>query len=1029
MGSLEYRDLYEKDVSLTTEELEFYSSATPMNLHLRLKPVWDDDGSHFKISTTNNAVADETALGTTFLKTDTLHISKIVGSNDSNYITLYNDTVKIEEDGNIHAKRYFGSSHLPYTDVHENEMVSKKQVHDYLLNYLTEHVEFNNTTLIKLIEEALIEITLPDVQEEKIIEVINDYRQSTGSNIGSLTDDVIRIVRDNTYNNDTSMLITDNVLESRLENYIETEYIQDLAKLNVESSRLFDYPMEPFYLRLDDYVANYVTRNTPNVDAANVVYLDYLQANYYTKTEVQDGGFGGGGGGNVDINIDHLLTRLEANETYVKKSDFFTADGNVHFEYVVESNINVFRYEIHDIKPFVGITIFEDFDAYSYQVDSVNPNKITLFGVGLPTIDHVQLGVDDRVLLSAPITNVDTGVEDTIYNGIFSVTSVLSDSIVLERSIDFKSIDSIVNALVYVNSRSSDSQSNGNSYLVTHPNANNGSFRLNVDNIEIIPFIQQDNTHGSMAYQDHRNVAITGGSIAVTQLNTSSITSIDADLTIHIPADKQFEITSVLPGESGYDPIFSVDEQGHASAFQFAQMSDIKLKKNIKPIESSMDLINKLTGKTFEWKEDAKNKRGLSYGFIAQEVQHEIPSLVSETLNGYLTVDYAKVIPILTEAIKELYTMVSERTERAATTAAERATPDSREYVFTERDTTQSANNSINVIPQIVGNNVTTNVYSIGKASTYFVNAASTNQDSIVMEPLFISVENRQIYSIFSNNGSNTIDGVNLEIDDVVLIKDSQDPKYNGVFKITGIQHVSFGRFSKCYRVDDFKTFDVMQHAIVVVSPTGYAGNGKGDINVGVSFTCVIDALNTVNFELDTTAMSFVSFGLNPQLGSMSRQDSHSVNITGGVISTNEFITSNVFPYDNNSTITMNLKGSTVNDTFQVKNDSSDTIFSVDGTGRASAFEYYAPSDAKLKKNIQGIDNALELVQLLQGVTFDWKKNSSSDVNYGFIAQDVVKHFPSLVFKRADGYLAVDYSKVVSILVESVKDIGNMLKK
>lgn len=125
----------------------------------------------------------------------------------------------------------------------------------------------------------------------------------------------------------------------------------------------------------------------------------------------------------------------------------------------------------------------------------------------------------------------------------------------------------------------------------------------------------------------------------------------------------------------------------------------------------------------------------------------------------------------------------------------------------------------------------------------------------------------------------------------------------------------------------------------------------------------------------------------------------------------------------------MNLKGSTVNDIFQVKNDTTDTIFSVDGTGKASAFEYYAPSDIRLKTNIKNIQNSLELVTLLQGVTFDWKKNHNNDVNYGFIAQDVAKHFPSLVFKRADGYLAVDYSKVVSILVESVKEIGNMLKK
>ena len=96
MGSLEYRDLYEKDVSLTTEELEFYSSATPLNLHLRLRPVWDTDNSHFRISTDGTVVNNETALGTTFLKTDTLHISKIVGSNDSNHISLYNDTTKIE---------------------------------------------------------------------------------------------------------------------------------------------------------------------------------------------------------------------------------------------------------------------------------------------------------------------------------------------------------------------------------------------------------------------------------------------------------------------------------------------------------------------------------------------------------------------------------------------------------------------------------------------------------------------------------------------------------------------------------------------------------------------------------------------------------------------------------------------------------------------------------------------------------------------------------------------------------------------
>jgi len=294
------------------------------------------------------------------------------------------------------------------------------------------------------------------------------------------------------------------------------------------------------------------------------------------------------------------------------------------------------------------------------------------------------------------------------------------------------------------------------------------------------------------------------------------------------------------------------------------------------------------------------------------------------------------------------------------------------------------------------------------------------------MEPLFVSVDTRQIYSLFSNSGANTLDGVSIEIGDIVLIKNSVNQQYNGVFKISGIQYVSFGRFSKCYRMDDFNTFDAMQHSAVIVSPSSFAGNGKGVLNAGMSFTCTINVSESL-FVLDKTPITFVSFGLNPQLGTMSMQDHTNVNITGGRITTNEFLTSNLFPYGNNNSISLNLNGSTVHDTFQVRNESLDTIFSVDGTGRASAFEYYAPSDKNLKKNIKSIEDPLKLVNMLQGVTFDWK-NDKGNRNYGFIAQDVARHFPSLVHKRSDGYLAVDYSKVVSILVEAVKEISSILK-
>jgi hypothetical protein len=1041
MGSLEYQDLYERDVFLTRDSLDF----TRDHFTLQIKPIWNDTHHFIVTDNSESSFSNFTSFGADFVRSQDIHVSHVYSPTDQ--LTLH---------GNIHMERSFVNSGLTYTQMDDQELVSKRQMNEYLLNYLTANVEFNDTTIVALIEDALLNITLPDVQTERIEQVLNEYRSNT------MEDDVTNVLYTLTVDQDRSALITSNVLDHILEDYVTQMYIPNLSILNREVSQLFDFPMGYFYLRLEDYVSNYVNNNVPSlVNMSNIVYLDFLLENYYTKDEINEGGFGSGtGSGNISSNIDlgHLLTKIEANNTYVKKSDFMTDDGNIHFDYIVESDINVYKYTVNDIKTFVH-AVQPQSANYVYTVQS-DPHTIRVTGldtgnVSSPTIDFNVLRTSDRVLLLYPMTNSDTNQLDSRYNGIFRVDEIVnSTTVMLSRAIDFKTVSSIVNALIYVQGRSSLSAANGNSYLVTFPKNTQDVFAINSDEIVMIPFIVQDNTHGSMAYQDHTNVNITGGTIAASHVYTSSIVALDSSFTVHIPAAQYFQITSVVPGESQQDPIFSVDEQGHVSAFQFAHMSDRQLKTNIQPIERPLELISAMEGKTFDWKDESKNKKGSSYGFIAQEIQQVIPSAVSNTFAGHLTVDYTKVIPILTEAVKELYQLVKARTEKPQEMAeiprsTERTpdlaeiprstekTPDLSEMprytertpYFTETTRATECQRTINVIPRPVETRVTTNVYSIGSTSMYTVNLASTDLDDVTMEPLFISVENRQIYSIFTNLGQNTLDNVPIEIDDVVLIKNSKDPRYNGVFKISGIQHVSFGRFSKCYRMDDFKTYEEMQHTTVMVSPSGFAGNGKGEQNVGISYTCILNVVNETSFRLDTTEISFISFGLNPQLGTMSMQNHNDVNITGGKITTNQFTTSNLFPYDNTSTISMNLKGSTIYDTFQVKNELLDTIFSVDGTGKASAFEYYAPSDSKLKKNIQKIDNAFELLQNLNGVTFDWKKKSQNNgTNYGFIAQEVAAHFPSLVHKRSDGYLAVDYSKVVSILVESVKDIGNMLK-
>jgi hypothetical protein len=83
--------------------------------------------------------------------------------------------------------------------------------------------------------------------------------------------------------------------------------------------------------------------------------------------------------------------------------------------------------------------------------------------------------------------------------------------------------------------------------------------------------------------------------------------------------------------------------------------SDRRLKNNIQPIENALDKVNELGGYTFDWNEELqKARKGHDIGVVAQEVQSVLPEVVIERDNGYLAIDYERLVPVLIEAIKEL---------------------------------------------------------------------------------------------------------------------------------------------------------------------------------------------------------------------------------------------------------------------------------------------------------------------------------------------------------------------------------------
>ena len=85
--------------------------------------------------------------------------------------------------------------------------------------------------------------------------------------------------------------------------------------------------------------------------------------------------------------------------------------------------------------------------------------------------------------------------------------------------------------------------------------------------------------------------------------------------------------------------------------------SDERLKDNIKVIKGSLDKIGEIRGVEFDWNDKSPGwarERGHDVGVIAQEVQKIIPEIVIERKNGYLGVDYKRIVPLLIESIKEL---------------------------------------------------------------------------------------------------------------------------------------------------------------------------------------------------------------------------------------------------------------------------------------------------------------------------------------------------------------------------------------
>lgn len=85
-----------------------------------------------------------------------------------------------------------------------------------------------------------------------------------------------------------------------------------------------------------------------------------------------------------------------------------------------------------------------------------------------------------------------------------------------------------------------------------------------------------------------------------------------------------------------------------------------------------------------------------------------------------------------------------------------------------------------------------------------------------------------------------------------------------------------------------------------------------------------------------------------------------------------------------------------------------------------TAADINSTSDENLKENIHSIENSLNTVKELRGVSFDWKSTGKS--SYGVIAQELEKVLPELVSQGESK--SVNYNGLIGFLIEAIKELS-----
>jgi len=189
-----------------------------------------------------------------------------------------------------------------------------------------------------------------------------------------------------------------------------------------------------------------------------------------------------------------------------------------------------------------------------------------------------------------------------------------------------------------------------------------------------------------------------------------------------------------------------------------------------------------------------------------------------------------------------------------------------------------------------------------------------------------------------------------------------------------------------------------------------------GGLRVGPAGDTDLTGSGHENLEMSQRYISFGVYDASSASGVFTPTRTNTSSITNGSFAMN-------FVHGNSKVIEWFADKDPFNSTADYQNI---CFWTVDGDFTAAG-QIAAYSDARLKENIETVDNALDKVSSMRGVTFTRNDKVDKEKKYaGVIAQEMQEVVPEVVNhdEEKDVY-TVDYDGLVGVLIEAIKDLKN----